>query len=424
MPAAVLDRRRAPSFELESPEFRRPSRSTVLRHRFALVSLCAVLVFTSACRTSGPADSDNDQRAAQRATDLDREREYEGATTAEELDRFVRQDLESRSADRAAAGLEAFVFTSLFEERATHASEIYKKAKPALLFQRLGGQSRIATVTALGDMLAIAAKRELTGIHAAIRLGDNDALGRARTNERAVLSGETLALAPHLVPHAEYVDGVLAYRRFESAPTPGGQAEVVAPLARAIEAFAQTRQEEPHFVALILTAQAHELGGDRTAAIEAWLRAGESSYYKNAHRDLRLAIDTRIETHVAAVRAEVEAAVAAEWEKRLADQKRAAAAEAEIAKTRVASLEKDLAAARAEYDALAVELESERFENAQQLERAAAANRIAQLETQLEDARRTLELVLAGKLSAAPVAATSPSSSGSVMVEWQAQAKN
>lgn len=398
----------------------------MLRHRFATLPLVATLALAAACHTSGPDDYEKDsQRAAERATNLDRERAYEGAASAEELVRLTRGDLENRSPDQAAAGLEAYVFTSLFEGRATHANEVYRQAKPALLFQRFGGQSRIATVTALGEMLANAARRELDGVHAAIRLGDHDALQRARTEACAVLSPDTLALAPHLVPHAELVDGVLAYRVFESAPLPKGQGNVVQPLARAIEAFAQTRQEEPHFVALILTAQAHELAGDRALAIEAWLRAGESAYYRNAHRDLRLAIDARIESHVAAVRAEVEAKVAAEWEARLAEQKRAAAADAEVAKLRVSALERELATARADYEALALELESERFQSAQRAERAAAAARISQLEAQLDDARRTLDLVLSGAaVPSTTTAAAAPASSGSVMLQWQAQAAN
>ena len=320
---------------------------------------------------------------------------YEAATTSDELASLIREDLKRHMSRHAYEGIEAFAFTSMEEGRSTHADLVLQGTEPVFLFQRYGGQAYLTSVKTLGRLLRRDATQELEDVYSALEQGDMSSIAQARRTSRAVLHEETVRLSPALLPHAHFFDGVLGFAELEKNPEADldDAKLVVDSMERASGPFAETGLEEPLFLALVISAQALERVGETELAVEKWLLAAESDFWPQAHHDLRVAIQGRIQSYRDALRGEVEQEVQGEWEARVAKIEASAQVQVDAANARVASLEGDLAAARERLINLEQVLAEERAEAERERERAATREHIRELEGRLEEAQRALDVV-------------------------------
>lgn len=357
---------------------------------------------------------------------------YANAASAAELTTALRADLDRHLAARAFGGLEAFAFGALVARQATHADLVLKDVRPVLLFQHHGGTEYIGPTKELQALLATQATRELEAVYSALKHRDMSAIESALQRERALLHEDTVRMSPQLAAHARFFDGVLGYSELaaQTAPLVDEAHAVVRTLEGALGPFAETGQDEPFFLALVLSAEALELVGDQPGAVEFWMQAAESRFWSAATPDLQVVIQGRISSYSAKQRAEVAAEVDDEWTARVAKinasaKRRVDEANGEVAELKVeqarqlrvadeeiAQLELQVTQARARASELAQELLDERLEAERQRELTALRGRLGVLQAQLGEARRAHDQM---------AAAETPDARGpSVFWMWQA----
>ncbi|MCP3917209.1 MAG: hypothetical protein GY711_16800 [bacterium] len=300
-----------------------------------------VLALLSAGCGSTPSGSVQTSEHAQPVGNNRRTWAYEAVENGAELAQMIRADLAEGEVDRAYRGVEAFALANVHGGRASRANEIFREARPILLFVYGGGSSRVTAVKEVGKLLEMESTGELRALYQALANDDLNPIRLALSTPGAPLHTDTLAVSTSRVPHAQFFDGVLLYDDLKSGAEPSAAAvsAVVERMQRAGAAFARTGQGEPYFLSLVVAAEALELGGAGEEAMEHWLTAIETDYWRGAGANLRVAVAGRVESYRSRLRGEVETAVADERRREIERLEAAHRAEHAEALQRIAKLE-------------------------------------------------------------------------------------
>jgi len=280
-----------------------------------------------------------------------------------ELGARLDAELAARRVARAYGVLEEFVAQCLLERRAAWGRGVLDDVRPVVRFQLRGGTSHLAAVKAAVDLLVGGAGAELALAYDLLEQRDREGLLRVLADPRSVVGDETVGLVAELRLHRDWLlvwceaDGAKVAAGGASGGVNGGASGAksaargdAAALALRLEEVAR-RLERAGEVDLALLADVTgaellEAVGDGDAALERWIRIGESAALLRAEPSLQVAVAGRIQGWrdrirdevTQAIRSEERAAVRAELARLEAENKsRAAAFDA-----RVAELEAEL----------------------------------------------------------------------------------